>query len=54
MKILLVVAYLSARGLPHITIHERTDMTQCRAEATQLFNQVRVGTVRVWCARVAP
>ena len=52
MKVLLVIAHLSMSGVPHIEIHERPDLVTCRAEATKIFNQVRAGSVRSWCAKI--
>ena len=52
MKVLLVVAYLSMGGVPHIEIHERPDLATCRAEATKIFNTVRAGSTRAWCAKI--
>ena len=52
MKTVLVVAYLSLYGVPSINTYFRSDMRECRREATRIFNNVRAGTARVWCARV--
>ena len=52
MKVLLVVAYLSATGVPQIKTHEMESMSECRSMATQVFNRVKAGTTRAWCAKV--
>lgn len=52
MKILLVVAYLSMYGEPHIEVHPRTDLAACRTEATAWFKRIRVGSGRAWCENV--
>lgn len=51
MKTILVVAYLSLYGVPSINTYFRSDMRECRREATRIFNNVRAGTARVWCAK---
>ena len=52
MKVLLVVAYLSVTGVPKIETHEMQSMPECRSMATQVFNRVKAGSVRSWCAKV--
>lgn len=52
MKVLLVIAYLSASGVPRIEIHDRPDMTTCRAEATAIFNRIKSGSGRIWCQKI--
>ncbi len=52
VKTLLIIAYVSASGVPSIETHERQDMRQCRDEATEIFNKVKAGTVRAWCVRI--
>ena len=52
MKVLLVVAYLSVTGVPKIETHEMQSMSECRSMATQVFNRVKAGSVRSWCAKV--
>ena len=52
MKIILVIAYLSATGVPKIDTQEMQSMSECRSMATQVFARVKAGTVRAWCAKV--
>lgn len=52
MKIILIVAYISLHGVPSIDLYERDDMKQCRQEAQFIFNAIKAGTGRSWCARV--
>lgn len=52
MKTLLIVAYVSIFGVPSIEAIERQDMRQCKAEATEIYNKVKAGTVRAWCVRI--
>lgn len=50
--VVLVHAYVSASGVPQITLYQRQDMKQCRTEATQAFNRVKAGSARVWCVKL--
>lgn len=52
MKILLIIAYVSMAGEPRIDVHPRADMSECRREATMVYNKVRAGSVRAWCVKV--
>ena len=52
MKVLLVVAYLSVTGVPQIKTHEMASMSECRSMATTMYNRVKAGSVRSWCAKV--
>lgn len=52
MKIILVVAYLSATGVPSIKLYDRPYIKQCRDEATTIYNKVKSGTVRAWCVKL--
>ncbi len=52
VKVLFVVAYLSATGVPQIKTHEMASMSECRSMATQVFARVKAGTTRAWCAKV--
>lgn len=54
MKILLIIAYVSMHGVPSIQTYERTELVSCRKEATTVYNQVKVGSARAWCAKVVP
>lgn len=54
MKTILIIAYVSMHGVPSIAIHERPDIAQCRKEATTVYNSVKAGSVRAWCAKVVP
>ena len=51
-KIILIIAYVSAVGLPKIEVIERAGYNECRREATAIFNQVKSGTVRAWCVKI--
>ena len=53
MKIILVLAYVSMYGVSSIETYERTDMQECRKEAKSWYDQVRVGSGRAWCDKVA-
>ena len=53
MKILLVVAYLSMYGEPSIRLYEQSDMASCRKMATTIYQNVRAGSARVWCQKIA-
>lgn len=53
MKIILVVAYLSYSGIPSMKLYERPNISQCRDEATAIYNKVKAGTVRAWCVKLA-
>lgn len=52
MKVILVVAYLSAAGVPSMKLYDRPDIKQCRDEATAIYDKVRSGTVRTWCVKL--
>ncbi|MFA7290940.1 MAG: hypothetical protein WC023_01705 [Rhodocyclaceae bacterium] len=54
MKTLLVIAYLSMFGEPSIKTYVRTDWNECRREASEFMKQIRAGSARAWCQRVAP
>ena len=51
-KIILTVAYLSMFGKPCIETTPFEDRVTCQKEATKIYNQVRAGTTRAWCAKV--
>lgn len=52
MKILLVIAYLSMDGQPSIQVHVQPDRPTCLKVATQVYKNVRAGSVRAWCHKV--
>ena len=53
MKTLLVIAYVSMWGQPHIETHTYPEGYEaCLGKAKAHYERIKVGSARVWCVKV--